>query len=181
MDKKFVNLPSNYKNFLNEYIKKLSKKDIIDIASKKIDYKNICSIHNKINKVLKDNNCTSYDINKMIHSYDKSNKEKEIISLLRKIASLRNRYIVSNGSKTKYWSKNISDLKSRYSKINSKKKLTNSDVEKSFVDLLTKYKYDWDGLWSIFELDKNNDITNINVFDLEDFDFIVKNLNKSKK
>ena len=181
MNKKFVNLPSNYKNFLNSFSKKIDNKSILDIANQKINYDDICSIHDKIDKISKENGCTDYDINKMIRSYGKDNKENNKINLLKKIASIRNRYIVSNSANTKLWNKNLNDLKQKIKKIDRNCKVTDSDIEKAFVDLLTKYKYDWNGLWSIFNVNKtSNKVDRISVFDIEDFDFIVEKLGSKK-
>jgi hypothetical protein len=180
MDKKFVNLPHNYKKFLDSFAKTISKSDIKKIADQTIDYGKICSIYNNINEALEESGCTNYDINKMIHSYNKNNKESNKINLLKKIASVRNKYIVARGTQTNLWNKNINNLKKRY-KILNDKKISNSDVEKGFVDLLTKYKYDWNGLWGIFDMDKNGGINNINVFGMDDFDHIVLYINNKKK
>ena len=181
MDKKFVNLPHNYKKFLDSFAKTISKSDIKKIADQSIEYGKICSIYNNINKTLEESGCTNYDINKMIHSYNKNNSESNKINLLKKIASIRNKYIVTKGLETKMWNKNINNIRRRYNishegKINKVKK---TDVEKGFVNLLTKYKYDWDGLWGIFNIDKSGTINDINVFDIEDFNHIVSHINKS--
>lgn len=180
MNKKFVNLPHNYKKFLDTFAKSISKTDIKDIANQTIDYGRICSIYNDINNTLEESGCTNYDLNKMIRSYNKNNDQSNKINLLKKIASIRNKYIVTKGLETKMWNKNINNLRKRYKLSHEGKndKVTKTEIEKGFVDLLTKYKYDWDGLWGIFNIDKNGVINDINVFDIEDFNHIVSYVNK---
>ena len=121
----------------------------------------------------------------MIRSYNKENKEYDKITLLKKISSVRNKHIVSKGSISDLWSKNISNLKQKYDIVSKggKEMLGKNDdvkdklIEKGFISLLKKYKYDWGGLWSIFKLDKNGKIKDINVFDIDDFNHIVDYIN----
>ena len=89
-----------------------------------------------------------------------------MIELLKKISSLRNKYIVVKSQKTSLWKNNINNLKSKFKKYNK------SQIEEAFINLLKKYKYDWNGLWTIFDIDKNGNIKNINVFDHDDIIFI---------
>ena len=49
------------------------------------------------------------------------------------------------------------------------KKVRINDIEKAFIHILKKYKYDWDGLWSIIEIMKNGKIKYIGLFDLDDW------------
>ena len=181
MNKKFVNLPSKYRGFLNTFMKHLTKDDITNIAAEKIDYNRLCSIYNNVTKLMKEYDCTSYDINKMIRSYSKNNKESNKIALFKKIASLRNKYIVYNGTKTKLWGKNISALKKKYKMTNRNNKVKNIDVEDAFIDLLTKYKYDWNGLWSIFDVSSKGVVNDINIFDVEDFRHITNYLDTNSQ
>ena len=91
MTKKFVNLSSKYKKLLDE-IKILFTKEILEkLAKSDLSYDKILELHNKIEEICNSNDCNSYDINKMINYYDKKNF---IIDIIKKIASLRNKYIV---------------------------------------------------------------------------------------
>lgn len=174
MSNTFVKLPTSYSNFLNES-KKIFNKDILEkLSNNSITYDEVDDLHNKINTICISYECNSYDINKMIHRYKKKNS---MIDILKKIANLRNKYIVANAFKLPLWNKNIKELKEHISKSIKKKRITNETIEQAFLNLLKKYKYDWDGMWSIIEL-KNGNIININVFDLEDIDYIINYLDK---
>jgi len=161
--KTFVNLPQNYKLFLDEFKTILNKSLLENILRNELSYEEVFKLHNYIDSIAEKYNCNSYDINKLINFYDKNNK---LIDLLKKIASLRNKYIVVKSQKTDLWKNNIDNLKSKFKKYNK------TNIEQAFVKLLKKYKYDWNGLWTIFDIDKNGNIKNINIFDLDDLKII---------
>ena len=164
MDKKFVNLPKQYKNILNEIQYILNEEDIKKLDNKTIDFKKLNSLHNSINKICYNYDCNSFDINRMMHSYGKNHL---IIDILQKISNLRNKYIVANSSKTTLWKDNLNNLKKNHQPF-FKTRINNNMIEKSFIHLLKKYKYDWDGLWSIIDTNKKGDIRKIDVFDLDE-------------
>lgn len=161
--KTFVNLPQNYKLFLDEFKTILNKALLENILRNELSYEEVFKLHNYIDSIAEKYNCNSYDINKLINFYDKNNK---LIDLLKKIASLRNKYIVVKSQKTDLWKNNIDNLKSKF------KKYSKTNIEQAFFKLLKKYKYDWNGLWTIFDIDKNGNIKNINIFDLDDLKII---------
>ena len=161
--KKFINLPQNYKLFLNEFKSILDKTLLENILKNNLSYEEVNKLHKQIETIASKFNCNSYDINKLINFYDKKNK---LIDLLKKISSLRNKYIVVNSQKTQLWKDNINNLKNKFKKYNKAK------IEDAFIHLLKKYKYDWNGLWTIFDIDKNGNIKNINVFDHDDIKLI---------
>lgn len=161
--KRFVNLPQNYKLFLDEFKTILNKTLVENIIKNKLSYQEILKLHDYINSIAEKYNCNSYDINKLINFYDKDNK---LVDLLKKISSLRNKYIVINSQKTDLWKNNINNLKNKFNKFSK------NNIEKAFVKLLKKYKYDWNGLWTIFDIDKNGNIKNISIFDLDDLKII---------
>lgn len=173
MNNKFVNMPTKYKEFLNEVKRTLNIELLKKLSDNSISYDEVSSLYKNINIVCKEKDCSSFDINKMIHGYE---KKSSIIEILRKIASVRNKYIVSRAYKLPIWKDNIKSLKDRAEIAKKDKKIKIDDTEKAFLKLLKKYKYDWDGMWSNIEIDKNDNIKNINVFDIEDFEFIVNNL-----
>jgi hypothetical protein len=111
----------------------------------------------------------------MIHRYDKKNS---MIDILKKIAGLRNKHLVANSYKLPIWKENIKNLKSHISN-SLNRQIKDEIIEDSFFYLLKKYKYHWDGLWSIIEL-KNGNIKNINVFDIEDIDEIINYVNNQE-
>jgi len=161
--KKFVNLPQNYKLFLDEFKTILNKTLVEKILKNELAYNEILELHNYIDSIAEKYNCNSYDINKLINFYDKNNK---LIDLLKKISSLRNKFIVVNSQKTDLWKNNINNLKKKF------KKYSKIKIEEAFIQLLKKYKYDWNGLWTIFDIDKKGNIKNINIFDIDDLEFI---------
>ena len=161
--KKFINLPNNYKLFLNEFKSILDKTLLENILKNNLSYEEVNKLHKQIETIASKFNCNSYDINRLINFYDKNNK---LIDLLKKISSLRNKFIVVNSQKTDLWKNNIDNLKKKF------KKYSKIKIEEAFVQLLKKYKYDWNGLWTIFDIDKNGNIKNINIFDIDDLKFI---------
>ena len=175
MTKKFVNLPSKYKNLLNE-IKLIFTREILEnLAKNEISYQNLLELHNKIEDLCKSNNCNSYDINKMINYYEKKNS---IIDIIRKIASLRNKYIVLNAKKSEFWNRNLNDIKLKIKK-NKGKDIRIDVIEKYFIKILKKYKYHWDGLWSTIEINSKGNIKNVNLFDLDDYNELIELLTDS--
>ncbi len=174
MTKKFVNLPSNYKNLL-ENIKTIFTREILEnLANNNLTFKEILTLYNKIENFCSENNCNSYDLNKMINYYDKKNS---IIEILKRITCLRNKYIVYYAKKSEFWNTNLNDIKTRVKKI-TEKDISLNKIEYFFVKILKKYKYDWDGLWAIIDVNKNGSIKNINLFDLDDFNELVRYVNK---
>ena len=169
MDKKFINLPNTYKQLLNEIPNLLNKDDIEQLISNKISFDRLNQLHKNINDKMKELDCNQYDLNKLIHSYNKKNNK---ISFLKKIANLRNKHIVYNCSKSNLWKDNLRTLQKKLQPI-FKKKISKKLIEESFFYLMKKYKYDWGGLWSIMDYNKNGIVNSINIFDVDDFDIIV--------
>ena len=64
--KKFVNLPNNYKLFLNEFKSILNKTLLENILKNNLSYEEVNKLHNQIEGVASKNMCNSYDINKLI-------------------------------------------------------------------------------------------------------------------
>ena len=164
MGKKFVNLPSNYRSFLDSIKNILDHELIKNIANNDIGYEDINKLHFKIEEIAEDNSCNSYDINRMINYFEKKNS---IIEILRKIASTRNKYIVYISQKSDLWEKNLLDLQSKILKVNQVNKSV-EDIESVFIKILKRYKYDWDGLWSIIDISKNGRVKNVCLFDYND-------------
>ena len=108
----------------------------------------------------------------MIHGYEKRNN---VLDILKSIANLRNKHIVANAYKSPHWKSNIRELRKKID-VNNKGKFKNDQIETAFINLLKKYKYDWDGMWSIIDT-KNGNINNISVFDPDDYEFFLSHLN----
>ena len=170
MTKKFINLPNKYKNLLNE-IKLIFTREILEnLAKNEISYQNLLDLHNKIEDICNSNDCNSYDINKMINYYEKKNS---IIDILKKIASLRNKYIVLHAQKSEFWNKNLNDIKLKIKK-NKGKDIEIDIIEKYYIKILKKYKYNWDGLWSTIEINNKGNIKNVNLFDIDDYNELIE-------
>ena len=169
MSRDFVNLPSNYKDFLNE-VKTIIDNNLFDkIKSNKLKFKEILNLHNNINDIGSKYNCSSYDINRLINNYKKDN---EVIQILKKISSLRNKFIVYHAKQSDYWELNIKNLQDKLKKHLNKKESADN-IEKLFIKVIKKYKYDWDGLWSVIEMGKSGNIKNIELFDLDDLNELI--------
>ena len=175
MNNKFNNLPQKYKEILDEIKTILDEEIITKISNSSIPYNEINALYEVINKICLKYECNSYDINKMISGYSKKNS---VIDVLKKITTLRNKYIVTTAFKLPIWKKSIIVIKDTIEeKVNKKTKLKN--IEEIFLQLLKKYKYEWDGLWSLIETNKFGEPIKINVFDIDDFNFIVNQLNNN--
>ena len=72
MTKKFVNLPHNYKKLLDDAKKLFNKENLEELATNKMTYKNLMKLYSKIEDLCNENNCNTYDLNKMINYYDKN-------------------------------------------------------------------------------------------------------------
>lgn len=173
MTKKFVNLPHNYKKLLDDAKVLFNKNNIKELANNNITYKDLMKIYNKIEDLCIENNCNAYDLNKMINYY---NKKNSMIEIFKKIATLRNKYIVYYAKKSDLWNINLNDIKNKNKKLNNKN-LDIGKIEVAFVQILKNYKYDWDGLWAIIDVDKNGNTKNISLFDVDDYNDLFKILN----
>lgn len=173
MDSKFVNLPTKYKDILKEVKSLLNRNLITEISNSTISFEGINSLHSEINQICKKYECNSFDINRMIHGYQKKNS---IIDILKKIASIRNKYIVTKAYKNPLWNENIKNLNERSRLALKNDSINTESTENAFLGLLKRYKYDWDGMWSTIETSKNGEIKNINVFDIDDFEILLNDL-----
>ena len=109
----------------------------------------------------------------MIHGYKKRNS---VIEILKKVASIRNKYIVTKAYKLPLWKENIKNLNERSRLALENNSIKMESTEKAFLKLLKRYKYDWDGMWSMIETSKNGDVKNISVFDIDDFEILLNDL-----
>ena len=112
--------------------------------------------------------CSSYEINRILSYYKKDNI---IIEILKKISSIRNKYIVYYSKKSKYWNENLKNIKNKIKGYNNKN-VDIAKIELAFMKILKKYKYDWDGLWSVIEISSSGKVKNIDLFDLDDMNEI---------
>ena len=173
MNNKFVNLPTKYRSILKETKELLDINLITKISNSTITFEEVSELHKNINSLCNKYDCNSFDINRMIHGYEKRNS---IIEILKKIASIRNKYIVTKAYKLPLWKENIKNLNERSRIALNNNNIKMNHTEKAFLNLLKKYKYDWDGMWSMIETSKNGDIKTINVFDIDDFEVLLNDL-----
>jgi hypothetical protein len=156
-----------------EVLLKLNK--ILKYDLDKITYNKINKIYKNINKILRDNHMEVYDFNMILKEYKVNNNLKNIVDKLKQLIRVRNNYILKKASKSVRWKKCIMGLCDKYkNKFNNKK--IDIFVEKSLLDLLKRYKNNWLGYWKIIELDNNNNIKDINIFDKKDKDLFLKRL-----
>ncbi len=173
MNSKFVNLPTKYKDVIKE-IKSILDKDLVTkISNSSITFEEVSKLHQSINFICKNHECNSFDINRMIHGYKKRNS---VIEILKKVASIRNKYIVTKAYKLPLWKENIKNLNERSRLALENNSIKMESTEKAFLKLLKRYKYDWDGMWSMIETSKNGDVKNISVFDIDDFEILLNDL-----
>ena len=168
MTRDFVNLPFNYRHFLDN-LKLILDNDLLKrLHSNDISYKEILKLHNDVNNIAEKYDCSSYEINRILNYYKKDNV---LIEILKKISSIRNKYIVYYSKKSKYWNENLKNIKNKIKDYNNKN-VDLSKIEAAFMKILKKYKYDWDGLWSVIEIGSSGKIKNIDLFDLDDMNEI---------
>ena len=152
---------------------KINKKLNYDLN--KIKYNKINKIYKNINKILKDNNIEIYDFNIILKEYNVNNDLKIIVNKLKEFIKIRNNSILIKSLKSTKWNKCIINLHEKYKKNFNIKKL-DIYINESLLDLLKKYRNNWLGYWKIIELDKKNNIKNIDLFDKKDKDFFYKRL-----
>ena len=174
--KKFVNLPNKYKTLLERSVNYFSREDVKKIARNEINYKETIIIYNNINKLMKELDCNSYDMDNILKNYDKKNT---MVDILKKFINIRNKQIAVKASKSDLWKNNLKQLISR-SRTNFKDKISLDLMEKAYINLLQDYKNNWKGYWTSMELDNKGDINSINIFDRDDYDKIQKYIGKNK-
>jgi hypothetical protein len=103
--KKFVNLPSGYKDFLAncEKITSLAQVD------GKTSLNELCGLHTQVSKYLDQTTLQISDINHLVTNYSKPNVQ---IDQLKKLIHYRNYYLISNCIRTDQWKEFIKDRKS---------------------------------------------------------------------
>ena len=174
--KKFVNLPNKYKTLLERSVNYFSREDVKKIARNEINYKETIIIYNNINKLMKELDCNSYDMDNILKNYDKKNT---MVDILKKFINIRNKQIAVKASKSDLWKNNLKQLISR-SRTNFKDKISLDLMEKAYINLLQDYKNNWKGYWTSMDLDNKGDIRSINIFDRDDYDKIQKYIGVNK-
>jgi hypothetical protein len=149
---------------LNNFLDSLDTKYNFDKLLKSKSYKTIMNTVNQINDELISNNISSSELNEAIQSYDKDNKSREILDKLKKFSLHKNRLIYVNMYRKSPWLKCIKNLKSKYPHCRSRK------LENGLITVLKKYKYNWQGFWSLVKYDDSlsYDVNEISIIDFDD-------------
>lgn len=168
--KKFVNLPSGYKDFLSgcEQISKLSSINGQTCLS------DLCSLHLQVSKCLDQNSLQISDINHLVTNYSKPNVQVE---QLKKLLYYRNYYLITDCIKTDRWKDLIREIKQKLSP-ELKLKAKTKDIENATLKLLEKHMGSWDTIEKIIVIDKKGSIKSIELVDPDDWDFIFNLLKK---
>ena len=178
--KKFVNLPSGYKDFLSN-CEKLTRLAQID---GKTQLTELGELYTQVSKYLEQNNLQISDINHLITNYSKPNDQ---VDQLKKLVYYRNYYIITNCIRSNQWKELIKNIKLK----NPDSKIKTKDIENATLKLLEKYIGSWDTIEKIIVIDKKYSIKSIEIVDPDDWEFkcfynneesysITKDLFKSK-
>jgi len=157
--KKFVNLPSGYKDFLSE-CEKITNLPQID---GKTSLYELSELYSKISKCLDENNLQISDINHLVTNYSKPNSQ---VDHLKKLIYYRNYYLITNCIRTDQWKELIKGIKTKNQELKTK------DIENATLKLLEKYMGSWDTVEKIIVIDKKGNIKSIEIVDPDDWDFI---------
>ena len=185
--KKFSNLSSNYKKFLQECSNIFNNKELND----NLDLSKLNLLHKSIEEYLQPNELQISDINHLIENYLKNNDQ---IINLQKLVHLRNYKIIaillrsgessgdkrsgespdgkrsgdSSGDKRSgQWKDFIIKLKTKCNNTNTK------NIENAFMKLLEKYLGTWNTIEKFIILDKKNTIKAVEIIDPDDYDFLI--------
>lgn len=162
-------LPLKYKKIL----KKIFEENELD---KKMSYKKIISLYNKIDEIFKEGDCDIYEINSIINS-DKIDCPD--VKKLRKFVYLKNKNILKEAANTKLWEENIKNIID-YCQNTHQLKTSFDLTESAFLELEKKFIMNWLGFWSTIGINKNGQIKNINMFDMSDYEFIINYIKNNK-
>ena len=159
--KKFSNLSSNYKKFLQECSNIFNNIELND----NLDLSKLNLLHKSIEEYLQPNELQISDINHLIENYLKNNDQ---IINLQKLVYLRNYKIIQILLRSSEWKEFIIKLKNKCNEPNTK------NVENSFIKLLEKYLGTWNTIDKFIILDKKNSIKTVEIVDPDDYEFLIK-------
>jgi hypothetical protein len=159
--KKFSNLSSNYKKFLQECSNTFNNIELND----NLDLSHLNVLHKSIETYLQPNELQISDINHLIENYLKNNDQ---IVNLQKLVHLRNYKIIKILLRSSQWKDFIIKLKSKCNESNTK------NIENCFIKLLEKYLGTWNTIDKFIILDKKNSIKTVEIVDPDDYEFLIK-------
>lgn len=157
-DKKFKNLNSRYKTYLDEISKVFATYDL----KKQHSYQEINLIYEIISKINEKNLIVEKDIDHIFKNYEKTN---ETISKLKNLIMQRNKIIIKNLLSSELYKIFLNKLALEY-------KTDKNKIEIIILELIKKYSMVWKCCWSFIEVDSNGLIKKIQLFDINDIQFI---------
>lgn len=161
-NKKFVNLSTQYKNFLNKI------KDIN--ISNNLSFDELNDLHKNIENIFVQYDLQISDVNHMMENYEKTNNQ---IDILKKLVYHRNYNYMKMILRSECWKDFIIKLRI---KLQDKKKLTVKQVEEIFIKLLNRHINRWNSLDKYIIMNKRNQIKEIEIIDPEDYKYIFDEL-----
>lgn len=162
-EKKFSNLPAEYRNYLDEINKVLINYDL----NKNYSFKEINSMYQTINDINEKKLILEKDIERLFKNYQKTN---ETIYKLRKLLRARNKEIIRNLLKSEIY-------KEYLKKLSNENKKNINDIEKVIIEIIKKYAMTWKCCWSFLEIDDNGRPKKIELFDINDIKYFKEKLN----
>ena len=163
--KKFVNLPSEYKDFLSS-CEKINNLSIIDGTTSLLI---LYTLHTQVEEKFSQANLQISDINHLLSNYSKQNDQ---VDKLKKLVYYRNYYLITNCIRTNQWKEFIKGIKIKLPEIKTKY------IENAVLELLKKYMGTWDTIEKIIVSDKKGSIKSIELIDHDDYEFIFSFLKK---
>jgi hypothetical protein len=165
-EKKFKNLNARYKKYLDEVSKILLNYEL----KKEYTFEEINKIYENISNTNQKNLIVEKDIDHLFKNYEKSNL---IINKLKNVVKKRNKIIIKNLLTSELYKNYINKLAQEY-KTNKK------NIESIILELIRKYSMVWKCCWSFLEIAENGLIKKIQLFDINDINFIRDKLNINK-
>jgi hypothetical protein len=157
-EKKFKNLNARYKIYLDEISKVFTTYD----SKKQHSYHDINVIYEIISKINEKNLIVEKDIDHIFKNYEKTN---ETISKLKNLIMQRNKIIIKNLLSSELYKIFLNKLALEY-------KTDKNKIEIIILELIKKYSMVWKCCWSFIDIDSNGLIKKIQLFDINDIQFI---------
>lgn len=162
LEKKFKNLNARYNKYLEEVSKVLNTYD----EKKEYSFQEINTIYDTVSKINQDNLIVEKDIDHLFKNYEKSNLA---LSKLESIVKKRNKIIIKNLLTSEIYKKFINKLSIDY-------KTSSKNIETIILELIKKYSMVWKCCWSFIEIDNKGLIKKIELFDINDINFVKEKL-----
>lgn len=162
--KKFVNLSSNYKNFLNNCSNIFNNVNLTD----ELELDELNNYKSQVESLLINYDMQISDINNLIENYDKKNDQ---IINFKKLIYIRNYNLLQLVLRSDQWKNFIIKLKNKCIE-KTEKNISNKQIEHIFIGLLEKYIGSWNTLDKFIIFNKKNNIKDIEIIDPEDYNYI---------